>query len=493
MSDLLSSPLCRAEDLGKAIPDHEFGVSVCLPLWEHVIGYEEGRPEIISTFQSGYPRFCCPPAITRLFEAAEKEFAAAGERCLVFPRAAHAERCVKFIETGRAVEWTAHQLGVAVFPEDSYAQARRFWRFCGECVSTRQAADALGERISPVTPDEGRTANRIIRERLAELSGQQPEDVFLFPSGMAANFAVHRMLTQLFPDRKTAQLDFPYVDVLKLQQMFGSGAHFLPLIHNSEYDELRSLLQNEPLAGLFCEAPSNPLLRCVDFERLLAIRAEAQPGLPVIVDDTISTVAHVDAHRVADVVTTSLTKSFSGASDVMAGGVVLNRQSPHHAAFSTFLKAHADHELWRGDAVALEIHSRDFPQRADGMSRNALALADHLRSHPKVDRVWHAAAEGGRGYEFIRREHGGHGCLFSFTLKNPEHTSAPFYDALRVTKGPSLGTNFTLACPYTLLAHYDELEWTESVGVSRWLIRVSAGLEDTADLIARFDEALALV
>ena len=477
MSDLLTSPLCHADDLGKAIPDHEFGVSVCLPRWEHVIGYEEGRPEIVSTFQSGYPRFCCPPAITRLFEAAEKEFATAGERCLVFPRTAHAERCVKFIETGRAVEWAAHQLGVAVFPEDSYAQARRFWRFCGECVSTRQAANALGERVSHMTPDEGRAANRTIRERLAQLSGQQPEDVFLFPSGMAANFA----------------LDFPYVDVLKLQQMFGSGAHFLPLIHDSEYDELRSLLQNEPLAGLFCEAPSNPLLRCVDFERLLAIRAEAQPGVPVIVDDTISTVAHVDAHRVADVVTTSLTKSFSGASDVMAGGVVLNRRSPHHAAFSAFLTAHADHELWRGDAVALELHSRDFPQRADGMSRNAQALADHLRSHPKVDRVWHAAAEGGRGYEFIRREHGGHGCLLSFTLKNPEAASAPFYDALRVTKGPSLGTNFTLACPYTLLAHYDELEWTESVGVSRWLIRVSAGLEDTADLIARFDEALALV
>jgi cystathionine gamma-synthase len=179
--------------------------------------------------------------------------------------------------------------------------------------------------------------------------------------------------------------------------------------------------------------------------------------------------------------------------DVLAGSVVLNRKSPHHAAFSAFLTAHADHELWRGDAVALELNSRDFTQRATTMSRNAKALAEHLRSHPKVDHVWHAATEGGRGYEFIRRENGGYGCLFSFTLKNPEQTSAKFYDALRVCKGPSLGTNFTLACPYTLLAHYEELDWTESVGVSRWLIRVSAGLEETADLIARFDEALALV
>jgi len=493
MTDLFKYPLCNAEDLGKAIPDHELGVSVCLPLWKHVIGYEEGDQEIVSKFKSGYPRFCCPPAITRLFEAAEKEFAAAGERCLVFPRVVHAERCAQFIQTGRVVEWTAHQLGVSVFPADSYVTARKFWRFCGECVSTRQACDALGELKSNATAEEGKAANRIIRERIAQLAGQQPDDVFLFPSGMAANFAVHRMLTQLFPGRKTAQLDFPYVDVLKLQQLFGSGAHFLPLIKDSEYDDLRTLLQNELLAGIFCEAPSNPLLRCVDFERLLAIRAAAQASVPIVVDDTISTVAHVDAHRVADVVTTSLTKSFSGVGDVLAGSVVLNRKSPHHAAFSAFLTAHADHELWRGDAVALELNSRDFTQRATVMSRNAKALAEHLRSDPKVARVWHASSEGGRGYEFIRRENGGYGCLFSFTLKNPEQTSAKFYDALRVCKGPSLGTNFTLACPYTLLAHYDELDWTESCGVSRWLIRVSAGLEDTADLIARFDEALALV
>lgn len=493
MTDLLTHPLCHAEDLGKAIPDHELGVSVCLPLWKHVIGYEEKDPDVVAKFQSGYPRFCCPPAISRLFVAAEKEFAGEGERCLVFPRVVHAQRCVEFIQAGRAVEWPAHGLGVAVFHAGSYDKARQFWRFCGECVSTRQACDALGEHLSTATAEEGREANRIIRERIAALAGQQPEDVFLFPSGMAANYAVHRMLTHRFPDRKTLQLDFPYVDVLKLQETFGSGAHFLPLGQPSEYENLRLLMQNEPLAGIFCEAPSNPLLRCVDFERLLGIHESTRPETPIVVDDTISTAVHADVMRVADVVTSSLTKSFSGVGDVLAGSVVLNRKSHHHAAFSKFLTAHADHEIWRGDAVALELNSRDFVQRATTMSRNAQALADHLRAHPKVDRVWHAATDGGRGYEFVRRENGGHGCLFSFTLKNPKQTSAPFYDALRACKGPSLGTNFTLVCPYTLLAHYDELEWVESCGVSRWLIRVSAGLEDTQDLIARFDEALALV
>lgn len=493
MTDLLRHPLWQADSLGTPLPDDVYGVSVSLPLWRHVIGYEEKDPEVVTKFRSGYPRFCCPPAIGRLFERVERELAGPGERCLVFPRESHARRCLEFIArdgvaSGRTLTW--QDLGVALFPAAAHDSARRFWRFCGEVVSTRQAAHALGEHIDAATADEGREANRMIRQRLADLSGQPVEDVFLFPSGMAANYAVHRMLTAVFPGRKTVQLDFPYVDVLKLQQLFGSGAHFLPLLSASEYDDLGVLLKGEPLAGLFCEVPSNPLLRCVDFPRLLDIRAAAQPGVPIIVDDTIATVAHADAFRVADVVTTSLTKAFSGVGDVMAGSVILNAASPHHAAFAAFLRAQADHELWRGDAVALESNSRDFVERASRMSDNALALAEYLAGHPRVARVWHAREQGGAGYEFIRRVGGGYGCLFSFLLKDSATASPAVYDALRVCKGPSLGTHFTLVCPYTLLAHYDELEWAESCGVPRHLLRVSAGLEDAGDLVARFEQAL---
>ncbi|MDZ4287364.1 MAG: PLP-dependent transferase [Prosthecobacter sp.] len=494
MSDLLNHPLWQAEDLGKALPDHEFGVSVSLPLWRHVIGYEEGDPAIVNLFQSGYPRFCCPPAVAALFATAEKDLAHQGERCLVFPRLSHARRCIEFIQRsfkgGYAAEWGAHRLAVATFPAEAYDTARKFWRFCGEVVSTRQAAEALGTAFSGVSEEQGRQASVTIRQRLADLAGQQAEDVFLFPSGMAANYAVHRMLTSLFPDQKTIQLDFPYVDVLKLQQFFGKGVHFLPLQKPEEYEDLRAVLTAEPVSGIFCEAPSNPMLRCVDFVRMKEVVASTRPGTPIIVDDTISTVAHVDAFRFADLVTSSLTKSFSGAGDVLAGGVILNRASRHYAAFSAYLKQHADHELWHGDAVALEQNSRDFVQRAEVMSRNAQALADYLRAHPRVEKVWHAATEGQPGYDQIRRPNGGYGCLFSFLLKDAAAASPRFYNALRTCKGPSLGTNFTLVCPYTLLAHYSELDWAESCGVPRHLLRVSAGLEDTADLIARFEAAL---
>jgi cystathionine gamma-synthase len=57
-----------------------------------------------------------------------------------------------------------------------------------------------------------------------------------------------------------------------------------------------------------------------------------------------------------------------------------------------------------------------------------------------------------------------------------------FFDKLEVQKGPSLGTNFTLACPFVILAHYTELEWTESLGVERDLVRISVGLEQEGEL-----------
>jgi cystathionine gamma-synthase len=494
MRDLLKDPLCREGDLGSPVPDTEFGVSVCLPLWRHVIGYEEKDPEVVRHFRSGYPRFCCPPAIGALFEAAERELAEAGERCLVFPREIHARRCLEFIarhtgeRSGRVMEWKVQGFGVAIFPAKAYEAGRKFWRFCGEVISTREAVAALKGRSDGVSLEAGETASRVLCERLAGLSGQQAEDVFLFPSGMAANFAVHRMLTTLRPGLKSVQLDFPYVDVLKLQEMLGSGVHFLPLKTEAEYEgELLPLLRSGPLAGVFSEAPSNPLLRCVNLPRIRDMLDQEQPELPLVIDDTIATVVNVDAFRFADVVTTSLTKSFSGVGDVLAGSVILNRQSRHYEAFLRFMNAEADHRLWCEDAVALERNSRDFVDRVRRMSGTALGLVEWLRRQSWVEHVWYADRNGGPGYEAIRRTDGGYGGLFSLVLKDAEARSPAFYDRLKVSKGPSLGTNFTLACPYTLLAHYDELEWAESCGVDRYLIRVSAGLEPVDDLIQRFD------
>ena len=79
--------------------------------------------------------------------------------------------------------------------------------------------------------------------------------------------------------------------------------------------------------------------------------------------------------------------------------------------------------------------------------------------------------------------------MLSVRFTAPERAVA-FYDALDVAKGPSLGTNFTLCCAYTLLAHYKELEWAAEYGVVEDLVRISVGLEERGWLEERVARAL---
>ena len=124
------------------------------------------------------------------------------------------------------------------------------------------------------------------------------------------------------------------------------------------------------------------------------------------------------------------------------------------------------------------------------MTENTGEIISYLSEHPAVEKIWYPSLVQKENYDSVIRQDGGYGSLFSMKIRGGEDASAKFYDRLAISKGPSLGTNFSLACPYTLLAHYGELDWAESCGVPRDLIRVSIGLEEPDDLLERFEEAL---
>ena len=128
-------------------------------------------------------------------------------------------------------------------------------------------------------------------------------------------------------------------------------------------------------------------------------------------------------------------------------------------------------------------------QRVPQLDANALLLAERLEEHPAVQRVLHPKSC--PNFRALMRSGAGHGCLLSFELKGGQEHSKQVYDALRVSKGPSLGTDFSLVCPYTQLAHYDELSWAEQCGVPADLLRVSVGREDPETLWMRFEQAFA--
>lgn len=486
MRDLTANPAWQEEDLGIPLPDSPHACSVCLPTWKAVLGYEEGRDKVVRRMRMGYPRFFRHPLVKRLTAMAAEEIARDGEEVLVFPNKLSAQRAQRWIERrGEVAVRSAgfHGMQVLAVPVKARQIAIDYQRFTGELVSSRQADDFINGKH--------RSANKthLLQRRLGKIVGVDPKQVTVFNSGMAAITAVLRSLPGLKEGRKTLQIEFPYVDALKVQELFGNGVVFLNQAEGESFDEaLRRIRQGE-FAAVFTEAPSNPLLRTIDLPRVAAACAEG--GVPLVVDDSSVGPSNVNALRWADVVTTSLTKWPSGTGDVMAGMAVVRPDSVFAGQLLGGLSEESANStpLYVADAEVLLSNLKGYPGRMAAHNANGLALARFLSTHPAVAQVWHPSLVTRENYDKIRSAQGGYGALLSFVLKNPKK-AAKVFDALQVSKGPSFGTPFTLACPYTLLAHFSELEWAEACGVPAQLIRVSCGAEDSDGLLAVFAKAL---
>jgi cystathionine gamma-synthase len=482
--NLLEDPICSEADLGKPIPDSPHAVSVALPRWQDVVGYEEGRPEVIRRLASGYPRFVIHPLVQALARRLGGD-----TPCLPFPSRRVAQMCADFVRRssgdGADVVSSDGVYGVRT-SEVGSPFLKAFWQHTGMIVSSRQAEAILAGRRSAI---DDAAVRRSLRQQLAAFYDCAPDDVFLTASGMAAQCAALQVVRQRRPGQPTAQLGFPYVDTLKLQQKFGDGGILLHDLDGLD-GELQKLLARQPLAACFCEIPGNPLLGSPDVRKITPLLRAHR--VPLVVDDVVATPCNVDLGLYADLVATSLTKYVVGTGDAMGGALIVNPRSPLYGELRPRAEAQHEELLWGDDAAVLEAHAHTFPDRVRRQNQNGLAIAERSRCHDRVERVWYPKWEFPEAYDAVRRPEGGWGSLITFLPRKAETRAARVYDALAVCKGPSLGTVFTLACPFTLLAHYGELDWAESCGVSRYLIRISVGLEDPDELWRRIDAALSV-
>ncbi len=486
--DLLTSPRSRAEDLGLPMPDDAHAVSACLPLWSHNVGYEEGEAAIIEKLQAAYPRFCLHPLVRQLASTLTTDTASCG---LPFASRRCARRAAEYARRHNCprstlVDFPGWQACGVVVPAESYGVLKQYWQHAGEVVSSRVAERILGRQPAPSTMT---AARRTVRERIAELHETTADKVFLFPSGMAAVAAAWRTARRRHPQAPGCQFGFPYVDTLKIQQRFTDApCLFYPVGSAEDLDSLAQAASGRTLSAIFCEVPTNPLLQTPDVDRLRTI-ADAADAL-LVIDDTLTACGNLKLLPHADIVVTSLTKYFSGYGNVLAGALVLNPQSRIFAQSATTIADDFEETLSDPDVEVLELNSRDLSRRMKSINDNARRLAAMLKQHAAVDSVFYPDEQPGSLYDRLKSAGGGGGGLLSIVLKDAAQRTSVVFDALNVCKGPNLGTNFTLCCPYTVLAHYHELDFAEQCGVSRWLLRISVGTEPFADLQSRFAEAL---
>eukprot|EP00597_Dinobryon_sp_UTEXLB2267_P009643 CAMPEP_0170092444 /NCGR_PEP_ID=MMETSP0019_2-20121128/25810_1 /TAXON_ID=98059 /ORGANISM="Dinobryon sp., Strain UTEXLB2267" /LENGTH=404 /DNA_ID=CAMNT_0010312877 /DNA_START=243 /DNA_END=1456 /DNA_ORIENTATION=+ len=347
-----------------------------------------------------------------------------------------------------------------------------------------------------------------------EQSLQSNDAVAVTVSGMSAIFSALRLALEWHgksslstSPAKMVVFGFPYVDTLKLlsrPELNPGGVTFFGQGDAEDLQSLRVLLQQAQgqVAAIFTEFPTNPLLKCPDLTQLTALAAEFDCLL--VVDDTISGFANVDLFRSPGgvggyaVLKPHEAVQWCGQRDGRRLDSEWLRQTRRGLEGRSAEYAVPDQgdipPLALADLVPLELNSRDYSQRCARINRTALQLAEWLETQPAVERVYYpgtAAAGGDMNYRSVLRggEDSGFGCLVSLVLK-PQYSTQRFHDALKLHKGPSLGTNFSLLCPYTLLAHYNELDWAETFGVSRNLLRLSVGLESFENLRGVFEYAL---
>lgn len=484
--DLSAEPAWQEEDLGHPLPDSPHACSVALPTWSSVLGYEEKRQKVLKKLRLGYPRFFRHPAVERLIESAKQEVAGENEEVIVLPTRASVQKAHRWVErqSQTAVRITSfHGLQALVVPEKAKDDANAYWRFSGEIVSSRQAQDFLDGGLR-----EG-SKSHLVSRAMAKFMQTEADDIFVFSSGMAAVTSVLRALPGVAQGRKTLQLEFPYVDCLKVQEHFGPGVVYLNDATGESFDEALMRIRQGEFAGVFTEVPSNPMLRTVDLKQVA--QACAEGGTPFVVDDSASGPFNVDALRYADVVTGSMTKWISGVGDVMAGMSTVRADSKFAEPLRQALKLDSEETspLYIADAEVLLSNLKDYAKRTRVVNANGEKLAQWLSEQPAVGQVWHPSLNHRANYDAVKRDQGGYGGLLSFVLKAPKKTPK-VYDALRLCKGPSFGTPFTLVCPYVMLAHYHETDWTEACGVPTHLLRVSCGLEPIEQIMAAFEEAI---
>lgn len=178
----------------------------------------------------------------------------------------------------------------------------------------------------------------------------------------------------------------------------------------------------------------------------------------------------------------------------------MNPNGPLYTSLKDVMSEEYEDNYYREDAVYMERNSRDYRARIKRVNDNAFDVCEYLHtrsldhaspSEGKVIKtVYYPRYSTPETYEQAKRiptlGKGGYGGLFSLTFTSMAASRA-FYDALGCAKGPSLGTSFTLASPYTILAHYFELDWAAEHGVEEGLVRISVGQEDEETLRGWFE------
>lgn len=261
---------------------------------------------------------------------------------------------------------------------------------------------------------------------------------------------------------------------------------------------------------VFVETVANPRTQVADLERIGDLCRER--GLIYVVDNTITSPALFRPAAIgASLVINSLTKTIAGHGEALGGAVTdtgLFDWTPYPNIFPPYRKG--DPKAWglvqirkKGlrdtgatlsseQAHRISVGSETLSLRVQRASSTALALAQWLERHPKIDAVHYPFLPSHAQHKRAKSLFAAGSWLLSFELSDPTTLVEVLNRLSLPIKATGLGDTRTLIIPVAPTIFWEAgQEARAAMGIAEGLIRLSVGLEDEADLIADFERALA--
>jgi methionine-gamma-lyase len=343
----------------------------------------------------------------------------------------------------------------------------------------------------------GNPARTALANKLASLesfgleTGSEDVAAEIFGSGMAAISAALMGLAKA-GDHIIAQ-----------KTLYGSADHLISdvlpgfgvtnsRIRGLDATDLESTLESHPnTTVVYLETPANPTMTLIDIAATSEI-AHAH-GARVVVDNTFATpVLQRPLEQGADVVVHSTTKYINGHGTVIGGAVVCNDPELMEEHIGSLIRyiggVPSPFDCW-----LTNLGLKTLPLRMREHSSNAMVVAEFLESHPAVVQIRYPGLASHPQHDLATRQMDGYGAMVAFDLGGYE-AAARFLDRIQLCSlAVSLGNIDTLIeHPASMTHQVVPAEHRAASGITDGLIRMSVGLEDSADIVADLDTALGL-
>jgi len=308
-----------------------------------------------------------------------------------------------------------------------------------------------------------------------------------FGSGLAAIDAVMKLLKP--GDEVISTNDLyggSYRLFTKIFQDFGIKFHFIGMQNMTNIEELI----NENTKLIWVETPTNPMMNIIDIKAVSEISKKYK--LTLAVDNTFATpYLQQPLDLGADIVMHSATKYLGGHSDVVMGALVVKDKELADRLY--FIQNATGAVCGPQDSFLVLRGIKTLHVRMQRHCENGKDVAEYLRNHPKVEKVYWPGFEEHPNHLIAKSQMNDFGGMISFTTKGNNYDEAiKIVENLKVfTLAESLGGVESL-CGHPASMTHASIPKTEreKTGVVDSLIRLSVGIEDIDDLLEDLKQAI---